>query len=133
MSGFETQLFAVKIAEASSMGRAKWSLVHPLVFNSDIIGRRIVVPQGFTTDYASVPRVPLAYWLTGDTAHASAVIHDYLCREWYPACKISWRMAADVFRECMWHEGVPVWRRAIMHWAVMQADPAKKNSWSDES
>lgn len=129
--GFLTQLAAVKIAEATSSGRAEWMLAAPLVFVSELAGR-IVVPQGFATDFASVPRLPLAYWLTGDTAHASAVVHDYLCREWYPACKISWRVAADVFREAMRHEGVPAWRRVLMHWAVMQADPARKSTWSDE-
>lgn len=130
MAAFVTQLAAVKIAEATSTGRSEWRLTHPLIFRSDIAGR-IVVPQGFVTDFASVPRVPLAYWLTGGTADASAVVHDFLCREWYPACKISWRLAADVFGEAMRAEGVPAWRRALMRWAVRQADPARATEWGD--
>ena len=38
----------------------------------------IVIPSGFTTDFASVPRVPLAYTLFADKAKKSAVLHDYL-------------------------------------------------------
>jgi hypothetical protein len=72
-----------------------------------------------------VPRVPRAYWLTGDTAHKSAVIHDYLVSVWMPRLRITWREAAMVFDECMKHEGVPAWRRKLMTWAVMGADPDK--------
>jgi hypothetical protein len=38
----------------------------------------LTVPAGFTTDFASVPRVPFAYWLFGNVTHKPAVIHDYL-------------------------------------------------------
>lgn len=130
MAAFRTQLSAVKIAEAGSHGRAMWRLLDPLKFRSDLIGL-IEVPAGFETDFASVPRAPLAFWLTGDTAHASAVVHDYLCRVWYPACRISWAVAADVFGEAMRAEGVPAWRRALMRWAVRQADPARATEWGD--
>lgn len=118
MGAFLTQLAAVKIAEASSRGRAEWMLAEPLVFESHLAGR-ISVPAGFRTDFSSVPRLPIAFMLAGDTAHASAVVHDYLCREWYPACRISWRVAADVFSEAMRDEGVPAWRRAIMRLSLI--------------
>lgn len=126
--GFLTQLIATKAREAGSRGRAVWQLQTELAFHSEIYGL-VVVPAGFETDFASVPRAPLAFWLTGDTAHASAAVHDYLCRVDYPQARISWRTAADVFREAMKHEGVPAWRRALMHWAVVQANPETK--WED--
>lgn len=128
-SGFQTMLYARKESEAGSGGRARWVLQSDLVFHSDLVGT-VRVPAGFDTDFASVPRAPFAYWLAGDTAHASAAVHDYLCRDVYPA-GITWRTAAAVFREAMQHEGVPAWRRAVMHWAVMQADP--DNQWKDLS
>ena len=122
--GFLTELVCRKAKEASSSGRAQWELQQDLAFNSARVGL-IIVSAGFLTDFASVPRVPLAYWLTGDTAHKSAVIHDYLARVWVPRLRITWREAAEVFEECMRHEGVPIWRRKLMKWAVMGADPDK--------
>lgn len=115
--GFLTELTATKVKEAGGAGRARWKLLCDLAYNSKIHGL-IVVPAGYVTDYASVPRLPIAYWLTGDTAHASAVVHDYLCSVEYARCKISWARAADVFREAMEHEKVPAWRRTAMYWAV---------------
>lgn len=123
--GFLTPLEAVKIHEADGLDRANWRLLAPLVYVSQRRGL-IVVPKGFKTDFASVPRLPLAYALTGDTAHASAVVHDYLCRIYYPECKITWADAARVFLEAMKHEKVPAWRRTLMYWGVRLA-PNKRN------
>lgn len=128
---FLNDLEVHKIAEAGSTGRARWALTAPLAFESASV-RIITVPAGFETDFASVPRIPLAYWLTGDTAHASAVIHDYLCREWYPVGKITWARAADIFGEAMKAEGVPAWRRAIMVRAVKWfGEPRRASGWSE--
>jgi hypothetical protein len=38
----------------------------------------IYIPKGFETDYASVPRVPVVYWLVGRLGDPAAVVHDYL-------------------------------------------------------
>jgi hypothetical protein len=56
-----------------------WVIDSPLIYESDIVGR-IEVPQGFETDFASVPRIPLIYTLYGDRAHRESVLHDYLYR-----------------------------------------------------
>lgn len=128
--GFITELVAVKLREAGSRGRAQWRLLTELAYNSQLHGM-IVVPAGFVTDFASVPRMPIVFLLAGDTAHASAVVHDYLVRVQFPACKISWARAADVFLEAMKHEKTPAWRRAIMHWAVAVANPA--NTWETQT
>lgn len=115
--GFLTELTATKVKEAHSTGRARWKLLCELAYNSKIHGL-IIVPTGYVTDFASVPRLPGAYWLTGDTAHASAVVHDYLCSVEYVAKRITWSKAADVFEEAMRHEKVPAWRRKLMAWGV---------------
>lgn len=117
---FQTPLRVEKVAEARSGGRARWSLLEPLIFDSKLIGR-VEVPAGFTTDFSSVPRLPLAYLIAGDTAHASAVVHDLLCAR--ATCSREWQLAADVFYEAMLAEGVPGWRRSVMVRAVRQADP----------
>lgn len=121
--GFLTALNVAKVREAGSTGRTAWRLQTDLAYLSELYGM-IVVDAGFETDFASVPRVPFAFWLAGGTAEASAVIHDYLVRRHYTMCKISWRGAADVFREAMKHEGVPAWRRWLMYQAVVGADPS---------
>jgi hypothetical protein len=77
MRGFTTYLNAMEIGE--HRGRAVWSLDTPLIFMLDD-NRRIEIPIGFETDLASVPRVPIAYWLWGGRAHREAVMHDYLYR-----------------------------------------------------
>lgn len=128
--GFLTSLTTTKVREASSHGRAEWKLLTDLAYSSPGYGL-FIVPEGFVTDFASVPRVPLAFWLTGDTAHASAVVHDYLVRVHYSQCRLSWAQCAEIFSEAMKAEGVPAWRRAIMAWAVRQADPA--NTWEEHA
>lgn len=57
----------------------------------------VVVPRGFVTDFASVPRVPGAYWLVGGRAKWEATIHDYLYRELHLGRKV----ADEVFLEAM--------------------------------
>lgn len=57
-----------------------WRLLYPLIFYSAVLGREIVAPEGFVTDFASVPRAPFIYWFAGDTARKAAVIHDWLYR-----------------------------------------------------
>lgn len=48
-------------------------------FYAPALGREHWVRRGKPTDFASVPRVPLAYWLTGGKAKWEAVGHDDLC------------------------------------------------------
>ncbi len=116
MSRFLSVPALIKVAEASSVGRARWRTQSELIY-LDAKGRTWTVPAGYLTDFASVPRLPLMYWLTGDTAHMAAVLHDYLCSDFVPEA-MSWREAADLFREAMQAEGTPAWRRWGMYWAV---------------
>lgn len=77
-----------------------WRLKCPLMYQSDLLNCTLVVPAGFETDFASVPRVPIAYTLFGDRAHREAVIHDYLFRsDSIPA--VSFMDANIVFLEAM--------------------------------
>jgi hypothetical protein len=118
---FMTTPSVVKIKEARGLfGRATWQLTSPLMYCADD-GTVYAVPAGFETDFASVPRLPLAYFLAGDTAHMSAVLHDYLCRELFAAGEMTGRRAAELFREAMRSEGVPGWRRELMYYAVLLA------------
>ena len=91
----------------------RWVLTDKLCYYSALLKRIVSVPAGFETDLASVPRLPLAYLLAGNTAHQAAVVHDWLIHQ------IPWKQAADVFAEAMEASGVPAWRRGLM-WAAVR-------------
>jgi hypothetical protein len=75
---------------------------------------RISIPAGFDTDFASVPRVPIIFWLTGDTSRKAAVVHDWL----YRTQTVSRHVADAVLFEASDNE--PLWRRVVM-WAGVRA------------
>lgn len=54
----------------------EWVLHTP--FCARVDGELIIVPAGYRTDLASVPRIPLAYLLFGGRARRAALLHDYL-------------------------------------------------------
>lgn len=90
-----------------------WRLTESLVYDSKLTGA-LVVPAGFETDFASVPRLPLAYLLAGDTAHKAAVVHDYL----YQGKLFRRDICDNVFLEAMRVTGVVGWRSHLMYAAV---------------
>jgi hypothetical protein len=102
----------------------EWVLLASLVYRSEVARDYTHVPAGFRTDFSSVPRLPLAYLVAGDTAHAPSVVHDYLYRN-----KIGTRKMADaVFYEAMIAVGEPKWRAWLMWSAVRAAGWA---TWRD--
>lgn len=86
------------------------TLLDPLEYRSEILGRVITVPEGFETDFASVPRLPGVYFLFGGVARKAAVVHDFL----YRRSGVSRREADMVFYEAMKATGQWWWRRAAM-------------------
>lgn len=111
--------FLSKLSGVESENDRTFTLDQAFLYYSDVTGRVIKVPAGFVTDFASVPRVPLAYLLAGDTAKWAAVIHDYL----YQAKPgnpdhVAKDVADSVFLEAMEASGQPKWRRTAMYWAV---------------
>lgn len=92
----------------------QWRLLHELRYDSPLLDAQVVVPTGFMTDLASVPRLPFAYWLAGNTSHAPAVIHDFL----YRTRMVSRAVADAVLAEAMAAVGEPAWRQGLMWLAV---------------
>lgn len=119
-------LSPLRVEQISEKGSGAWQLTAPLRYASKLLGGIVVVETGFVTDFASVPRLPVFWWLAGGTTDKEAVIHDLLTQ-----CKgISWEMAADVYLECMESTGVPWWRRKPMYGFVMawgKVRPRKEN------
>ena len=93
-----------------------WELDSPLIFLSMKVGK-IHVPTGFQTDFASVPRVPLAFELYGDKAHREGVVHDYLFRK-DSVPNVAYMTANRVFYEAMEVRGKPWYVRWPMYLAV---------------
>lgn len=81
-------------------------------FYSAHLDREIWARKGFVTNFASVPRLPLAYWLFGGVADEAAVIHDLLYTNEVQG--ITRKQADEVFSEAMAVCGTPAWRRGPM-------------------
>lgn len=111
MAQFLTELVAKKDGDGDDHN---WVLHDPLGYYSDILQDEVWVPAGFETDLASVPRVPLAWYLAGGTGDRAAVVHDFLCR----VNPQSRHQADRVFKEALKVEGVNWWRRQIMYAGV---------------
>lgn len=112
MSKFISALYLIAASPDADDG--KWILGADLVYDSDKLKQRITVPTGYQTDLASVPRLPVIYFLAGDSAHAAAVVHDFLYGGGVPG--VSRKDADAVLREAATATGVPRWRSWLM-WA----------------
>lgn len=119
---FTTALQLERLEDTSRDGRGTWRLLGRLGYSSDLIGQ-VDVPQGFVTDLASVPRLPVAYFLAGGLAHAAAVVHDWL----YTTHQVKRATADAVFREACQACGVSAWRAWVM-WLGVRAGGA--SSWA---
>jgi hypothetical protein len=76
---------------------------------------RVVVPVGFETDYASIPR---PFWIKFPPADPlygpPAILHDFLCSN----AILPWDVNADIFLSAMKYMQVPPIKRAVMYAAV---------------
>lgn len=103
----------------------RWCLLAPIRYDSAILRARLMVDAGFVTDFASVPRLPFAYLLAGNTAHGPAITHDFL---YQTHLSVDRAQADAVFLEAMEADGVARWRRRLMWSAVRMAGGS---SWDD--
>lgn len=53
-----------------------WMLLEPFAYYSSKYDITICAPANFVLDFSSVPRWPIAYWLTGGTGKEESVPHD---------------------------------------------------------
>lgn len=93
-----------------------WKVLVGFRFLSSELNREILIPPGFETDFASVPRF---FWRlfppTGRYGKA-AVVHDYLYRT--PTFPVSKAQADLVFREGMETLGVDAFTVTVLYNAV---------------
>ena len=117
-------------------GRTTAVLVHGFAYEHEDSGAQVAVPEGYITDFASIPAAArFAFPPYGRHAKA-AVLHDFL----YSVGEDGHRAFADViFRDAMTDLGVEGARRDIMYQAVHlfgsggygRADAEWKESWAD--
>ena len=100
--------------ERVSLGTKDRVLLAPLVYYSALLADLVIVPTDFVTDYASVPRAPLTYWLFGGVGDEAAVVHDFL----YETGAVPRDVADEVYGEALAACGVSSWHRGPMVLAV---------------
>lgn len=120
MSAFKTRL----VLESDSGEGMAWTVREPFIYSSDHLRMHIIVPAGFQTDLASVPRLPVVYLLTGATGNEAAVVHDWL----YSTQPCARADADEVFYEACIVAGMPRWRAWLM-WAGVRA--GGRSHWAD--
>ena len=103
--------------EDTSGGR--WKLLSPLCYYSEYLASigadpNIIVPIGFITDFASVPRVPIIFEVFGDICHKAPTVHDFL----YTTKPVAREHADKVLREASIISGIPEWKSELMYLAV---------------
>lgn len=126
MNKFLTPLRVELVDDLANNGQGEWRLWDKLIYE-DKKGNMHVVPTGYSCDFASVPRLPFAYWFTGNTAHRPAVLHDYYC----DTQSIPREDADNLFREAMESIGMPTLRVRMMHRAVATYRKIKGVLWKN--
>ncbi len=93
-----------------------WRVDGAFDYHSDVRpGWVINVPDGFITDFASVPRALWGLYSPTGTYGKAAVVHDYLYRTYGLATKAE---ADAVFLEAMEYLGTGWWTRHTLYQAV---------------
>lgn len=111
MGRFLTKLQLEQLEEGTPFKNAKYKVLSPLIYESKTLKTIIIVPEGFITDLASIPRIPILYALLGGLGNAAAVVHDFLYTYPHKPSKDSTitvdRKTADkilkgIVIQCMW-------------------------------
>ena len=113
-------------APALRGGRSLWAVERPLGYRTgEGVGERIVVPAGFVTDLASVPRAVWSFYPPDGPWAKAAIIHDFLYATrgtgvWHGRIGVTRerpysRQEADaILREAMADRKVGFWERFVI-------------------
>jgi len=94
----------------------KFLLYEPVIYDIGYSGSddRIIVPSGFITDFASIPRILWVFWPPMGQYSGAAILHDYL----YSSQKHSRDRCDDIFMEAMVVLGVSRRTRYALFYGV---------------
>ena len=122
--GFQNTLVSMEIG---MVGSKTIHRVHEPLRYLDSKKRLWIIPVGFETDLASIPRIPIVWFLWGDRVHREGVLHDFAYRinsyyhvkaafgAWHPVDAQLTRGEADdllfeaIRSESPCHKGEPFW------------------------
>ena len=114
-------------------GGRNWQLTRRLVYHG--ARQAFIVPVGFLTDFASVPRLlmslvpPIGKWTR------AAVLHDWLCTVGIMLGIVTSREADGIFRRVMREEGVGLvlrWNMWVaVRWAAFLNELRRPGTWRD--
>jgi len=120
---FETPLVVTQLR-----GGKYWILKNDLIYKDSAIKEPIVVPRGFVTDFASVPRSVWSIYPTSGSYTAAAVLHDYLY--WKQDPQITKEKSDNIFYDAMTSSGTPNLTRDTFYNAV---DKVGFLAWNNNS
>lgn len=127
MSAFIDPMVVLLADPKANDHTGQWQLIKPLRYQSDIAGKVITVPFGFSTDFASVPRKAVIAWgLFGGRGMRPAVVHDYITRQ----REFARDKCDSIFLEAMKVEGMPMRQALPMYLAVVAY--TKSGLWKSE-
>ena len=89
-----------------------WKLIKD--YTVEVNGRKITIPKGFKTDFASVPRFLWNLIPPFGRYGIPAIVHDYL----YYSCELPKKEADEIFYRLMLERGVPKLKAYLMYIAV---------------
>lgn len=89
-----------------------WRLLEPLCYAGK--EDRFLVPEGYVTDFASVPRITAWLVPTYGRYTPAAILHDYLLTDALAIGRITSNDADGLFRRAMRELGVPPVKRWLM-------------------
>ena len=102
----------------TSVGVRVWRIVAPFSFHSAERQRVINVPEGFLTDFASVPRLLWSIAPPSGEYDPAACVHDFAVRNRKPL-SISLYACHRIFREALLTCGTAKWKAEAMYRAVL--------------
>lgn len=98
----------------SNASNSIYSIESDLFYYSPLTELTYVIPEGFITDLASIPKILQSVVKSDGELLESSIIHDYL----YTYTNISRSLADEVFREAMTIYKVKRWKLYISYWTV---------------
>lgn len=107
--GYFTHVLHVKEGK-----REEWILTRSLTYVPTVVGYVWVVPKGFDTDLASIPKLFRTFFAVNGKHRKAAALHDWLYREG----KLSRKECDLLFLEAMKVCGVSKFKRYSMYAAV---------------
>lgn len=120
MNATFTQFLAIE--KLNTGAKPLWRVTRDLVYTSAMLDAPLVVPEGFLTDFGSIPRPLRALVLTYGWGHEAAVLHDLL----YTTHRFPRLIADCLLREALLAQGCP---RALSQFLFVALRVSGAGTW----